>query len=128
MLLDTSIIIELLAQERGSKLSDEILDITKDEKLYMSIVQIGEISDWCIRKDADISLTINTVKQIVNVIPLNNIICIKASQMKNEMRQKGMEKFGLMDGIVLASAQSINQKLLTTDSDFRMSEKVIILN
>ena len=128
MFLDTSVIIELLAQERGPNLSDEILDITKDEKLYMSIVQIGELTDWCIRKDEDISLTIDTVKQIVNVIPLNNIICIKASQMKNEMRQKGIEKFGLMDGIVLASAISINQKLLTIDNDFRKAKEAIILN
>ena len=127
MLLDTSVIIELLAQERGSNISDKILDITKDEKLYMSIVQMGELTDWCIRKDEDVSLTINTVKQIVNVVPLNDIICIKASMMKDEMRKKGIEKFGLMDGIVLASAQSINQKLLSTDTDFRISENAILI-
>ena len=43
------------------------------------------------------------------------------------MRKKGIEKFGYMDAIILCSAMSINQKLLTTDKDFRLSENAIIL-
>ena len=127
MFLDTSVIIELLAQERGPRLSDEIMELTKDEKLYMSIAQMGEVTDWCIRKEEDISLTINTVQQFVNVLPLNEIICIKASMIKDEMRRKGVDKFGLMDGIVLASAMSINHTLLTMDEDFKMSESAMVL-
>jgi len=128
VLLDTSVIIELLTQEKGEKYSDDILEMTKDEKLYMSIVQMGEVTDWCIRKDEDISLTINTIKQLVQIVPINDIICIKASMMKSEMRQKGIEKFGLMDGIVLCSAMFMKQKLLTIDKDFRLAEYAIVLN
>ena len=88
------------------------------------MVQMGEISDWSIRNGYDVSEVVNILKKLVNILPVNEIICLKASQMKQEMRQKGVTKFGLMDGIVLASAQSINQKLLTADTDFREARYV----
>ena len=43
------------------------------------------------------------------------------------MRKKGKSKFSLIDGIILASAQSINQKFLTKDNDFQKTKEVILL-
>ncbi len=43
------------------------------------------------------------------------------------MRKKGQKKFGLADGIILASAISINQTLLSKDNDFKKAKDVIIL-
>ena len=127
MFLDTSALIGLFANELESQRFQNLFRMTMGEHLYISVVQMGEISDWCIRNGHDISELINALKKLVNVLPINEIICLKASHLKNEMRQKGIEKFGLMDGIVLASAQTINQKLLTTDTDFRISENAIVL-
>ncbi len=127
MFLDTSVVIELFKNKPESQRFQEIFGRIGSDSLYISVVQIGEISDWCIRNDHDVSELVNTLKKLVNVLPLNEIICLKASQMKNEMRQKGVAKFGLLDGIILASAQSINQKLLTTDTDFREAGGVIIV-
>ncbi len=128
MFLDTSVIIELFKNEPESQRFQDIFNKIGNEPLYISIIQMGEISDWGIRNDHDVSEIVNTLKKLVNILPLNEIICLKASQMKNEMRAKGIDKFGLLDGIILASAMSINQKLLTTDADFRKAEEAIILN
>lgn len=127
MFLDTSALLGLFENEPESQEFQDIFRMTMGEPMYISIVQMGEISDWCIRNDHDVSDLIETVKKLVNVLPVNEIICLKASQKKQEMRKKGVDKFGLIDAIILESAGSIGQKLLTTDQDFKMSESAIVL-
>ena len=127
MFLDTSAVVEIFKNEPGSDKFEEIFDIIGAESLYVSVAQMGEIASWCIREGYDIADLVNILKKIAKIVDINELICIKASMMKHEMRKKGLEKFGYMDGIVLASAMSINQKLLTTDKDFRLSENAVIL-
>ena len=67
------------------------------------------------------------LKQILNLIPLNEKICYEGAHIEYRRRKKGVTKFGLLDGIVLASARSINQQLLTTDTDFRTIDDVILI-
>ena len=45
MFLDTSVLIELLIAEKDSALFFEIYDNIKDEPNFMSMIQVGEISD-----------------------------------------------------------------------------------
>ena len=127
MFLDTSVVIGLFENEPESQRFQDIFRMTMGEQLYISVVQMSEISDWCIRNGHDVSDLINTLKKLVNIMPVNEIICLKASQMKQEMRQKGIEKFGLMDAIILCSAMSLKQKLLTTDTDYRLAENTILI-
>jgi predicted nucleic acid-binding protein len=127
MFLDTSIIIEIFRNDKNSKKFQEIYAYIKDEPIFISIIQIGEISDWCLKNHIDPEKRITKLKQILNVIPLNEKICYEAAHLKYAIRKKGMTKFGLLDGIVLASARSINQRLLTIDTDFRTISDVIII-
>ncbi len=127
MFLDTSIIIEIFKMRKDTKKFEEIYDFIKDEPLFISIIQLGEISDWCLKNKIDPKNRINRLKDILNIIPLSEKICLKGSQIKYDMRKKRFFKFSLFDGIILASAQSLNQKLLTTDSDFKKAKDVIIL-
>ena len=99
MFLDTSAIVELFRNEPGSPKFEEMFKIIGNEPLYISVVQMGEFSDWCIRNGHDVSDLVNILKMLVNILPVNEMICLKASQMKNEMRQKGVNKFGLLDGM-----------------------------
>jgi len=127
MFLDTSILIEIFRNDQKTKTFQEIYKHIKDEPLFISLIQIGEISDWCLKNNIDPEKRITKLKQILNVIPLNEKICYEAAHIKYKIRKKGVAKFGLLDGIVLASARSINQRLLTTDSDFRtISDAVVV--
>ena len=125
MFLDTSIIIEIFSNDQKTKTFQEIYKHIKDEPLFISLIQIGEISDWCLKNNLDPEKRITKLKQILNVIPLNEKICYEAAHIKYTIRKKGAVKFGLLDGIILASARSINQRLLTTDSDFRTIEDAV---
>jgi predicted nucleic acid-binding protein len=127
MFLDTSVIIEIFRNDKNSKTFQEIYTYIKDEPIFISIIQIGELADWCLKNHIDSEKRITKFKQILNVIPLNEKICYEATHIKYAIRKKGDTKFDLLDGIVLASARSINQRLLTTDSDFRtISDAVVI--
>jgi len=127
MFLDTSILIEIFRNDQKTRTFQEIYKHIKDEPLFISLIQIGEISDWCLKNNIDPEKRITKLKQILNVIPLNEKICYEAAHIKYKIRKKGVAKFGLLDGIVLASARSINQRLLTTDSDFRtISDAVVV--
>jgi predicted nucleic acid-binding protein len=127
MFLDTSIIIEIFRNDKNSKKFQDLYTYIKDEPLFVSIIQIGELADWCLKNNIDPEKRITKLKQILNVIPLNEKICYDAAQLKYSIRKKGVTKFGLLDGIVLASARSINQRLLTTDSDFRKLSDAIVI-
>jgi predicted nucleic acid-binding protein len=127
MFLDTSIIIEIFSNDQKTKTFQEIYKHIKDEPLFISLIQIGEISDWCLKNKLDPEKRITKLKQILNVIPLNEKICYEAAHIKYTIRKKGVAKFGLLDGIILASARSINQRLLTTDSDFRTIEDAVVI-
>jgi predicted nucleic acid-binding protein len=91
------------------------------------MIQIGEISDWCLKNHIDPEKRITKLKQILNVIPINEKICYDAANIKYMMRKKGGTKFGLLDGIILASARSMNQRLLTADTDFRTISDAIVI-
>jgi predicted nucleic acid-binding protein len=127
MFLDTSVIIEIFRNDKNSKKFQDLYTYLKDEPLFISIIQIGELADWCLKNNIDPEKRITKLKQILNVIPLNEKICYNAAQLKYSIRKKGVKKFGLLDGIVLASARSINQRLLTTDSDFRKLSDTIVI-
>ena len=47
MFLDTSIIIEYYRSDKGSDVFKKIYDYVKDDNIYISIIQLGEISDYC---------------------------------------------------------------------------------
>jgi len=127
MFLDTSIIIEIFRNDKNSKKFQEIYTYIKDEPIFISIIQIGELSDWCLKNNIDAEKRITKLKQILNVIPLNEKICYDAARIKYTLCKKGIMKFGLLDGIVLASARSINQRMLTTDNDFRTISDTIVV-
>jgi predicted nucleic acid-binding protein len=127
MFLDTSIIIEIFSNDQKTKTFQEIYKHIKDEPLFISLIQIGEIADWCLKNNLDPEKRITKLKQILNVIPLNEKICYEAAHIKYTIRKKGVAKFGFLDGIILASARSINQRLLTTDSDFRTIEDAVVI-
>ncbi len=71
MFLDTSIIIEIFRCREDTKSFQDIYELIKDGPLFISLIQIGEISDWCLRNEIDPQERISQLKRIVNIIPLS---------------------------------------------------------
>lgn len=127
MFLDTSVIIELFQSDSNSPRFVKIYEHIKGEPLFMSVIQVGEISDWCLKNNIRPDEMIGQLKKILGTIPLNEKLCLEGSRIKSEMRARGSKPFSLIDGLILASARSVNQKLLTLDRDFAKADDVMML-
>ncbi len=127
MFLDTTVLIDMFLHDREDKLLQEILHRIEGEELYISMIQVGEVGDWCRRNDVEPLSVMGDVEEFVIIMPIFNELCNDGSELKHEMRQKGASKFSLTDGIILASARSIGQKVLTRDKDFGLAEDAILL-
>ncbi len=127
MFLDTSIIIEIFLNTEETRTFQDIYEMIKDEALFISVIQIGEISDWCLKNDIGPIERVSQLKRIVNIIPLNEKMCFDGSRINYTYRKEGVTHFSLIDGIILASARSINQNLLTKDTDFEKAGDAIVL-
>ena len=130
MFLDTSIIIEIFQSQKGSNPLSRILDVvatSKEESNYISTIQLAEISDWCAKNKIHPRDGINNVKTIAQVVPLDEGICEESGPIKLSMRESGKKSFGLIDSIILASARSVNQRLLTKDRHFKGEDDCIVL-
>ena len=127
MFLDTNIIIEIFRARRNSSRFKEIYKHIQDEQLFISIFQLGEMSDWSLANNIEPLEPVKALKELVNIVPLTEDICLDASNIKFEMRGKGVNKFSLADGIIIATARHIKQQLLTTDKDFRKAKDAILI-
>jgi predicted nucleic acid-binding protein len=118
VLLDTSAIVEIFRSPAGSAHFEKITTEIGDEEIYVSMVQLAEIADWATRSDAPPEERIGAVKEMARIVPLDERICLDAAAIKQRRREAGHDDFGLTDGIVLATARSIGQRVLTLDGDF----------
>ena len=93
----------------------------------MLVVQLGELSDWCIANRIPVKERVEAVKNLANIIPVDEEICLEGSKLKNERRKKGFRSFGLLDGLVMAAARSVGERVLTLDRDFEGEEDCILI-
>lgn len=128
MFLDTSVIIKLFINESTSKRFQTIFEHIENEAAFISMVQVAELADWCCANDVDPARALAMVRDIVELVPVDEPILLAAARLKHEMRKSGATKFSLIDGLILASARALNEPLLTFDADFRMAEDVVVLD
>jgi len=114
MLLDTSAMVEVFTRKRTSSMFEKILKAISDEELYVSFIQIAEIADWCLRNNRPVFERISFVKDFANVVSLDEGISLEAARIKLEKRKTGQPDFGLIDGIILATARSVGQNSETS--------------
>lgn len=118
MLLDSSVIVEIFRSPRTSKRFRTIVRQIGDEEAFVSMVQLAEIADWAVRNRISAKDRVAAVKEFARIVPLDEQICLDAAMIKSRRREEGFANFGLLDGVVLATAHSIGQRLLTFDKDF----------
>ena len=124
MLLDTS---ALVAAFTSKKAAERIAKEVGDSQIYVSQIQLAELADWATRSGVPAAERVETVGQIADIVPLTKEICLEAAAIKSSKRKKAVPAFGIIDGIVLATARSLGQTLLTFDADFAGEEDCVVL-
>ena len=95
--------------------------------VLMLNIQLAELSDWCIRNSVPPTERVEAVKQFANIVPLDEDTCLEGSSIKSARRRTGHKNFSLLDGLVLAAARSIGERLLTFDRDFMGEKDCVVL-
>lgn len=128
MLLDTSVLVELLGRPASDALVQRILQAIDDRPLFASPIHMGEVADAARRSGLPPDTTVAKALDIVELIPLDADIAVHASHIKAEARRrKAARDFSLIDGIGLATARSRGMPMLTLDAEFDGLDGVTVL-
>ena len=123
MLIDTSAWVEFLL---GSRKGNRVRERINSEACYSSIVTIAELSNWAQRENQETERIIDAVKELSAVIGLDEDIAVLAGKL-NFNRKKENRKWGIMDSMILATAEMYDMEILTCDDDFSDVSKVTVL-
>ena len=116
MILDTSAWVELIEGTERGRVARSILE---REESFTSLATIAELAQWCLRSGReDVAPTVEDVKRSSRILPLTETISIVAGKLNHE-RKKGGKKWGMIDSIILATAQVYGLRILTKDYAFR---------
>jgi predicted nucleic acid-binding protein len=124
MLLDTSAVVAIFTSKKAA---DRIGKEVGDSELYVSQIQLAELADWATRHGAPAAERVDALEQLASVAPLTKEICLEAAAIKLARGKKGLSGFGIIDGIVLATARSLGQNMITFDADFAGEEDCVVL-
>jgi predicted nucleic acid-binding protein len=128
VLLDTSAIVEIFRSPAESAGFERIRGGIGDEEVYVSTVQLAEIADWAARNAAPPKERVEAIKEMARIVPLDERICLDAATIKQGRRKAGHDDFGLIDGMILATARSIGQRVLTMDKDFSGEKDCVVIS
>lgn len=128
MILDTSIILELVSRKADDGLIRRIRAVVRGTVLYASPIHLGELADAARRNGFDPKDAVDTALVFVNLIPIDASIAFTASELKAEARKrKSGRDFSLIDGIGLATARSRGMPMITMDHQFDGFDDVTVI-
>ena len=124
MFLDTSALVAIFtSQKQAERISREV----GDSQLYVSSIQLAELADWALRSGVPAAERVEAVEQMASVAPLTKDICLEGATIKSARRRRGILTFGIIDGVILATARSLGQNLITYDRDFAGEKDCLVL-
>ena len=129
MFADTSVIIEILRGSPDDQLVKQIESDLGTGVVLASPIQVGEIADHARKNKESPTAAAELAMQVVEFVPLTPEIALAASEIKAEARTRpNGTSFSLVDGMILASARSKGQRLLTLDPGFAGFSDVTVLS
>ena len=117
MILDTSVWVELFEDtEKG----DYVAEALRKGNCFTSIVTVAETADWCAKKWLQSKLNdyVEMIKTGSQLLGLDESISRMAGEL-NQKRKKAGKKWGMIDSMIVATAQVYGLKILTKDNAFR---------
>jgi predicted nucleic acid-binding protein len=115
ILVDASAWIEFfLGKDKCPKVERAI----ESKEACTSMITFAEIVNWCQKNNKNAVERIDIVKNGSEIINLNEGIIMAAGKINYE-RKKTIPKWGMIDSLILATAQMYDLRILTKDRDFR---------
>lgn len=118
MFLDTNLLIEYLI---GSPKGERVKEVLAREPCAISAFSVAEVVLWSLREGRDPDSALREVRRVVDVAMPGEGVFREGARIAFEQKRR-VNSFGLMDGLILASARSTGETLLTADTGFRGME------
>lgn len=117
MILDTSAWVEIF---EDTEKSEYVVKALRENNCFTSIVSVAETAEWCAKKGLrhKTSDFIELIKTGSRLLGLDESISRMAGEL-NQKRKKEGRKWGMIDSIIVATAQVYGLKILTKDYGFR---------
>ncbi len=109
---------------RGSPTGERAGKLLEAGGCYTPTIVIAELSDWHVRQKRDFSKRLDFIAASSIVLGLTSATADQAGKIKNEVRQKYNNNFGIADAIVMAIALEIGAKVATGGYHFKPLKNV----
>ncbi len=113
---------------KGTKNGEKVKNFLENQPCVTPSIVIAELSDKYSRDNNDFQKQIDFILGKSNVIGLNTKLAIDAGKIKQIVRKKCKNNFGLADAIILATAREQNGKVVTGDHHFKELKNVEFLD
>ncbi len=116
MLLDTSAWVEFM---EGTEKGKAVKELLKAQDSFTSLTSVSEFVQWCLRnRIQNVNAYLEAIKENTRLLGITEEISIAAGKLNYE-RKKAGKKWGMIDSIITATAQTYGLRILTKDSHFR---------
>ncbi len=100
--------------------------LIEQEEIATSVTAIAEIADKFERNGRKFEIMLEFIRRRSAILPVSVEVALSAAKLKKDVRKK-RAKFGISDGIHLATALQEGAVLVTSDNDFAGLEKVLLI-
>ena len=113
-LLDTSAWVEYFLK---SEMGRRVKQLLETQACYTAVISIAELSQWAVKNSRDGRQLIRYVAELSEILPLSGKIAFLAGEL-NAARKNNVRKWGMVDSVILATAQLYTLRIVTKDKDF----------
>ena len=121
--IDSSAWIEYFS---GTQKGLKIKKLIEEDLICCSIIAISELADKFEKEEKEFDTKLKFIQSRSTIIQLNIDIALQAAKIKKDIRKQN-PKFGLVDGIHLATSQQENSVFVTSDNDFNGIKNTLII-
>ena len=122
-IIDSSAWVDYLV---GTSSGLKLKRLIEQEEIATSVMALAEIADKFERDNRKFETMLKFIIRRSVILPVSVEVALRAAKLKNEVRKKRV-KFGISDGIHLATALEEGATLITSDSDFIGLENVQLI-
>jgi predicted nucleic acid-binding protein len=123
LLFDTHAWIEFF---RGTPKGVRVRDLLAQGKAFASEATAAELTIWALRNGFNPDRYLASVERLATFIPLTRDALVAAGKVSYE-RKKSSKEWGLLDGMVYATARLNDLEVVTGDEDFAGLPGVVLL-
>lgn len=124
-IIDTYTWVEyFIGSKQGAKLQ-ELFDNLRNKFITMEC-SLSELRGYCLKNNFNFEQMYSVVEKNSLVLPVLREHWINAAKIKHEIRKK-IERFGLIDSILVAKQKELDCKIVTGDHHFKNLKNIVFV-